>query len=138
MIKLLRINFFKDGRNVPLSLAIAIIFLVWSVGYGFLSSLPPFFQLIWSLLYLYAMFNYRYTMNALVHRLVIVVVLMFLKIALSGEFFPVSVTLLIREAVPLQVFRLPLQVLSLALDWVHHMLMCYTWFNGIIGRCFFL
>jgi hypothetical protein len=125
MIKLLRINFFKDGRNVPLSLAIAIIFLVWSVGYGFLSSLPPFFQLIWSLLYLYAMFNYRYTMNALVHRLVIVVVLMFLKIALSGEFFPVSVTLLIREAVPLQVFRLPLQVLSLALDWVHHMLMLY-------------
>lgn len=52
------------------------------------------------------------------NRLVIVVLLMILKITLSGEFFPESFTVLVREAIPLQ-------VLSLALDWVQNMLMLY-------------
>jgi hypothetical protein len=117
-------NLFKNGRNVPLSLTIAAVFLFWSLNWGFLVPMPFLFQMIWSLIYLYAMVNYSYTLNALVNRLVIVLLLILLKITLSS-FSPESMLVVVREEVPLQSYRLPLQVLAVVLDSAYEMVASY-------------
>ncbi len=44
-------DLFKDGRNLPLSLTVAAVFLGWSLQQGFLSQMSLGFKGIWSLVY---------------------------------------------------------------------------------------
>lgn len=90
------VNLFKDGRNVPLSLAIVAVFLAWSLNSGSLSQMPFFFQLLWSLLYVYFMIQYRYTLKSLFSRSPLILLLLILKKVVSegllseGLFFYVA------------------------------------------------
>jgi hypothetical protein len=72
-------GFDKDGRHVLLSLVIAACFLVWSLNWGFLAQYGLLLQMIWSLIYVYSMVHYRYTLSSFINRLILVGVVGFFK-----------------------------------------------------------
>jgi hypothetical protein len=123
--KVKTVNLFKDGRNVPLSVALAAGFLAWSLNWGFLAQCSLPLQVIWSLSYLYFMVEYRYTASFLISRFPLIGLLLLFKWLIALDFFPANAIVLIYENVPMKPLRLPLQLVAVCFDWVLHMFVTY-------------
>jgi len=83
---LTRIDCFKDGRNLPLSLTLSVLFLTWSLWGGFLSQMPLTFQGIWLAFYSYSMYNFRYSLKSIAGRIPLITLLILLKLLIAPDF----------------------------------------------------
>lgn len=83
---LTHIDCFKDGRNLPLSLTLSVLFLTWSLRGGFLSQMPLTFQAIWLFFYSYSMYNFRYSLKSIAGRLPLITLLILLKLLIAPDF----------------------------------------------------
>lgn len=112
--KVKTINLFKDGYNVPLSLATTAGFLVWV-----LVLLSYLYFLWWSGILLYCKFTYQ--------SFLLIVLLVLFTWLIALDFFPENLIVLIYQNVPRKPLRLPLQLFTVAvgLAWVLHLLFTY-------------
>ena len=124
--RLMAVELFKDGRNLPLSFSIAVVFLGWSFQQGFLSQMSLSFQLVWLAFYSYSMYNYRYNIGSLLGRLPLVILLMVLKWVVSLEVH-LNVSSFVPQVFPQKSF-LPagLVGLVLVLDFLSNQVVCFV------------